>query len=644
MLEDDIAATFTLDLTKKDNFELVKKLLLSYPETSVFEKNNSFQVNLDNGNNVTIQLSHTIKQNDNDHSFNLILEKTESTPEICVGQFILSNTDIDHDKTNIHFKNHIHAINVLDKPDDNGLFLLTSLFEQHPNADGFMEHNILTIEIEHTPIQIQLTHKLIKQEAKDKNFDGMIQPTGQFYVVGNKYEAGTYGVDSVIAKILYPLNNYTKLTWNKNFKKERLMKGILTVNAIVPDKPHLCLAKKELDLNKQVGLARTNQKIREVGNKRYMQFYKLISIDLLKYLYQHREKKIVNKVKNSNKIIPICSLSIAKNDAKSKNMAILYAFKNDVVDNNLIFFDLKPENILILNDGSARIIDYGEAQEVTFPNGTYTCDTSDIMGTTAYLAPESLKRMEREMELCEVTLDMKYDIFALGLVLQQLYYQFDDYILHIRKLKALPPKAIEMYEALEGKIPINDRPFYKFVSHFIDKMRSNNPKKRPSIVEAIIKMQAIILMDDKLQKYPNRNPEKLIKHYIKWLVLWDENDILTSVKYLLEKYNHHKENTIQDEQTQNLSFFYYKKAKKLSSMIYQQKKPFYKEVKDILKDINNPAISLDMIIIKLKELKGIMQKDNKANVYPLYDLLDFILIKIEPEGVLEEKNNLDFNI
>ena len=75
-------------------------------------------------------------------------------------------------------------------------------------------------------------------------------------------------------------------------------------------------------------------------------------------------------------------------------------------DLNVIHRDLKPANIMIDGQGRARITDFGLARTLTDSVAT------EVAGTPIYMAPE---------QLSQGTTNIQTDVFALGLVLQELF-------------------------------------------------------------------------------------------------------------------------------------------------------------------------------------------------------------------------------
>ena len=138
---------------------------------------------------------------------------------------------------------------------------------------------------------------------------------------------------------------------------------------------------------------------------------------------------------------------VVKNKGLPENEAFKYFIQivnaiKFLHDNDVIHRDIKPENILIFENGLVKLCDFGWSIkcEDRLPGGSFT-------GTTEYMAPELIKKMEYGKEI---------DLWMLGILLYELIHGFSPF----RPKKAKFEDNEVVYNILNHKInfymPVSD--------------------------------------------------------------------------------------------------------------------------------------------------------------------------------------------
>lgn len=107
--------------------------------------------------------------------------------------------------------------------------------------------------------------------------------------------------------------------------------------------------------------------------------------------------------------------------------------------------DLKPENVMVDREGNIKVMDFGIARSLE----AGTTGTTGIMGTPAYMAPEQAEGK---------TVDARADIYALGLILYELFtgstaFKGDTPVaVALKQIHETPPAPREVEPALPAHV------------------------------------------------------------------------------------------------------------------------------------------------------------------------------------------------
>jgi len=100
---------------------------------------------------------------------------------------------------------------------------------------------------------------------------------------------------------------------------------------------------------------------------------------------------------------------LSEKDAVALTKKIVYALA-ELHRRRIIHLDIKLSNIMIMQDGGIRLIDFGLAHHLDFPDHIYEC-FQDPKGTPAYIAPEQFFGVRDEP---------RSDIFSIGTMLYEM--------------------------------------------------------------------------------------------------------------------------------------------------------------------------------------------------------------------------------
>lgn len=148
--------------------------------------------------------------------------------------------------------------------------------------------------------------------------------------------------------------------------------------------------------------------------------------------------------------------------------------------NGIIHADIKPENIFLErrdNHWTSRVIDF---ESSFYADDPPACGL--ITGTEPYYSPELADYNNEDHHSSDVRLTTKSDIFALGVVLFELFFGYY-------------PSVTEgeyLYESvLKGKVPAFPADAPEKLCRLIKRMIDCSPEKRPSVMETVNELKAV---------------------------------------------------------------------------------------------------------------------------------------------------------
>ena len=138
--------------------------------------------------------------------------------------------------------------------------------------------------------------------------------------------------------------------------------------------------------------------------------------------------------------------------------------------------DIKPQNILLNENLNVKLTDFSVSQSyANYKDGTRI--TLPLAGTSLYMAPEVLNKIEIDVEECN-----KIDIFSLGILLYDLAFGLFPFQLEYSDKKNFK----DIYNKIMTKNLIfpKSRGYSNLFKNFISGLLNKNIKQRLSINEA----------------------------------------------------------------------------------------------------------------------------------------------------------------
>lgn len=154
-----------------------------------------------------------------------------------------------------------------------------------------------------------------------------------------------------------------------------------------------------------------------------------------------------------------------------------------VHDHEIVHSDIKPANLLVVH-GSLKLIDFGISNAM--PENTRSIHRAAAVGTVAYMAPETLRRRQKD-DIYTVTCGS--DMYSVGCILYELIYGVTPVA---ASLGATPDKRrrVEPYDVVKcRKIPFPEEArgcrVPELLVDLIKAMLNPDPGKRPAAHQAM---------------------------------------------------------------------------------------------------------------------------------------------------------------
>jgi serine/threonine protein kinase len=200
-------------------------------------------------------------------------------------------------------------------------------------------------------------------------------------------------------------------------------------------------------------------------------------------------KEFLDRLKEKKFVFPV-EISTYITSQMCQGLHYSHTFTDKLTNKpmNIIHRDISPHNIMVTYDGAVKVIDFGIAKADSNSEAT---QAGTIKGKLSYLAPEYLEGL---------TLDPRYDIFAVGITLWEL--------LCSRRLFTAPNDLAVLKQIQNCKIPVPSS------------VNPNVPKALDEIVLKALSKDRTLRYDDMdqfnralnkflYQTYPDFNPTDL---------------------------------------------------------------------------------------------------------------------------------------
>lgn len=274
--------------------------------------------------------------------------------------------------------------------------ILSSFLREHKETDFVPKNTSLEVKTESSEAQFELTHPLLRREcASQKNkgqhryevlSDKILGVPGSFGVVTQILRTLALEQNGLVNKTEKP-DGRVKSRVAKHFNGER---DALNINPDLIKREHE-LTPSHLKMKPPVFLAKPDAKMENA----YLVMRRLPGEELYALILAINEAR-PTELKTVDRRL-------------SLTLAILRAYKTQVMDRGLVHRDIKPENILLdysnPDNPVVNIIDYNLSKKSS------ESDLGQRVGSLAYIGPETIRFVNR------LATSTKSDIYALSLVI-----------------------------------------------------------------------------------------------------------------------------------------------------------------------------------------------------------------------------------